>query len=267
MSLNLKKSVHDILKQVIDLTGKGFEFIEKKDLSTHATVKIARESMPAHIVIYKSASDEIVNHLLAHECGHILRLNREEKKNRLIPYNDDSHKRVAFEEIYSDIALLPIKIPMHMLPEIVNIWYQGLIRQLTNMPPDIMIERWIYSEYPDLRTVQMASLKRQHSEAIVGLSKRMKEMTPVKIYDSSNQMNYIFFALISEYLQINLKGAFLSTPYPRRSSDLLRITREEYENSYSGDIEMINRWAVHLQLNGWFSWRDFEDVPEHYLKD
>ena len=267
MGLNLKKSVNDILQQVIDLTGKGFDFIEKNDLSTHATVKIARDTMLKHIVLYKSTSDDILNHLLAHECGHILRLNREEKKNRLIPYNDDSHKKIAFEEIYADIALLSIKFPFQMLPEIMNIWYQGLIRQLTNMPPDIMIEKWIYSEYPELRAVQLASLKRQHSEAIVGLSKRMKEMTPAKVYDSSNIMNYVFFALISEYLQTNFKGAFLSTPYPGRSSELMKITKNEYEDTYSGDSTMINRWAVYLKLDGWFSWRDFEDVPEHYLKD
>jgi len=266
MGLNLSDSVKEIFRQVTDLTDKGFEFIEKRDLPTHGTVKVARESMPKHLVFYKNASDDVLNHIFAHESGHILRMFSVDKSNRVIPFTNDSYKKIALEQMESDITSLSRRMQFEHLVRILDIWYTGLVRQVTNMAPDIMIEKWIYEGFPELRPMQLASIKRQHSEAVVGLSKRMKDITPLKIYDSANIMNFVFFAMLSEVINSNFKGAFLSTPYPGRSAALLEITKTEYENSYIGDVEMINRWASFLGIDGWFGWRDFEDVPESYLR-
>ncbi|GAI62457.1 unnamed protein product, partial [marine sediment metagenome] len=70
MSLVLIESVNEILEKVKDLTGKNINFIERKDLPTDATLKLARRNMPSHLILYKSEHDEVINHLIAHECGH-----------------------------------------------------------------------------------------------------------------------------------------------------------------------------------------------------
>ena len=74
MNLDLPDSVNRIFDEVKSLTGKGVKLIEKGDLDTYASIKIARKSMPDHLMYYKPEHTGIINHLLAHECGHILRI-------------------------------------------------------------------------------------------------------------------------------------------------------------------------------------------------
>ena len=74
MDIHLIDIVHTILEKVKDETGKKVEFIEKNDLTTFAALKMARKNMPSHLVFYKKEHDEIINHLIAHECGHVFRL-------------------------------------------------------------------------------------------------------------------------------------------------------------------------------------------------
>ena len=74
MTLELIEAVKSILSEVEAATGKPLRFVEKDELNTFAAVKIARKTMPTHVVFYRKQHDEIINHLVAHECGHILRM-------------------------------------------------------------------------------------------------------------------------------------------------------------------------------------------------
>ncbi len=50
-----------------------------------------------------------------------------------------------------------------------------LIRQVTNHPPDIMIEKWLYNDYPELRPYQKKSIEKQLNESVAGLKDSMKQ--------------------------------------------------------------------------------------------
>ena len=50
--------VKEILNFIHDLTKKPFKFIEKPDLETYAGVRIARSTMPEHIIVYKTEHNE-----------------------------------------------------------------------------------------------------------------------------------------------------------------------------------------------------------------
>ena len=85
MSIQLIDTVHTILEKVRNETGKRVEFIEKNDLTTFAALKMARKNMPSHLVFYKREHDEIINHLIAHECGHVLRMFAVPEEKRIRP--------------------------------------------------------------------------------------------------------------------------------------------------------------------------------------
>ena len=69
-------------------------------------------------------------------------------------------------------------------------------------------------------------------------------------------------------------AAYLRTLCPKRCSELnqytkkgeklAKITEKDYGNNFEGDVEKINEWANFLNLSKWFSWRDFEDIPDNY---
>ena len=263
MSLNLIDPVNEILQKVKEATGKDVRLIEKNDLSTYAALKIARRNMPSHLIFYKAEHDEEINHLIAHECGHVLRMFGVPAEKRVIPYTDDQIKLKALTQIEPEIQKLSSVLPFNKLAQIVNLWYDGIVKQVTNFPPDIMIEKWIYGEYPKLRPYQSRCINKQHKDAVAGLSMEVANMTPRKILDASNIMNYAFFRIIGMHFGVNYVRSYNSSPYFDRGKKLAKIT-ENYVDSYEGDIEMVKKWADFLGLSGWFTWTDFENVPKNY---
>ena len=265
MNLDLPDSIDNIINEVKALTGKGLKLIEKRDLATYAAIKIARKSMPDHLIYYKPEHTGIINHLLAHECGHILRIYGVEPESRLVPFTNDQLKLKALKDIEPEIEKLSQMLPFEGLVQIANIWYAGIIRQLTNYPSDIMIEKWIHDEYPDLRPYQSKCLKKQYDEAVQALSNRVERMTPHKILRASNGMNYAFFHILEAHFKDNYHlGRYDRSAYASIGKELI-LLQQESENNYKGDIHTVNKWAEALKCSHWFSWRDFEDVPENYL--
>jgi len=265
MNLDLSPSVYKIFAQVKSSTGKDIKLIENKDLNVYAFVKIARKSMTHHLMYYKPEHTGIINHLIAHECGHILRIHTVEPENRLVPFTNDQVKLKALKDIEPEIRRLSQTLAFEGLAQIVNLWYAGTVRQLTSYPSDIMIEKWLYDEYPDLRPYQSKSIKKQYDEAVQGLSSRVEKMTPHKILQASNSMNYAFFHILEAHFKDNYHlGRYDRSAYASTGKKLT-IFQQESENNYKGDTHVANKWAEALQCSHWFSWRDFEDVPENYL--
>lgn len=263
MSLHLIEPVNEILEKVRELTGKDVKFIERGDLPTDATLKLARKNMPSHLILYKTEHHKAINHLIAHECGHALRMFAAPEEKRLIPSTNEQLKRNALAEIEPEAQRLFSVLSSDKLAPVLNLWYSGIIRQLTNLPPDIMVERWIYGEYPALRPYQSRSIEKQHKEALAGLWMQVAKMTPRKILDASNIMNYAFFRTIGPHFGINYVRPYNSSPYFDKGKKLATIT-ENYADSYEGDIEMVNKWGDFLSLSAWFTWIDFENVPTGY---
>ena len=84
--LDLIEPVRAILDQVRVLTDKDFRFIEKYDLQDDlVSVRMALKDSPEHLVFYTPVSDDTVNHLLAHECGRILRVYGVPPEKRVVP--------------------------------------------------------------------------------------------------------------------------------------------------------------------------------------
>jgi len=266
MGLELIRSVHDILEKVKEITNKKVEFIENNNLSTYAAIKMARRNMPAHLIFHKREHNELVNHLIAHECGHILRMFAVPEERRLIPTSNQEIKGIALNEMQDEIKGLSKILPLERLAQIINLWFNGTVRQVTNFPPDIMIEKWLYDEYPELRPFQLGSLQKQHQEAIAGLKDDVRQITPSKILDASNIMNYAFFRIIGFYIKTNFLTPYNQTAYVRRGKGLAEYTEKNYTNDYEGDLKMIDYWARYLGLSNWFAWTGFENVPEGYLE-
>jgi len=263
LSLNLIDATRQIIQIAEDVSHKNFQFTEKPDLTYYARVKPARKNMPSHLVFYKTEHNELINHLIAHECGHIIRIFSAPEDKRVAPKMNDELKRTALTEIEGDINRLSAMMPFDQLTQIVNLWYNGTITQVTNQPPDLMIEKWIYEKYPELRPYQTQSIKKQHDESIMGLSKRVAQMTPSKIFIISNVMNYCFYKFLSQYLHTDYLNPYWGFKYKVKGEALAKITLG-HEDSFVGDVEMSNRWANFLNISNWFAWNDFENVPANY---
>jgi hypothetical protein len=186
------------------------------------------------------------------------------EERRLIPYSDDTLKLAALGQIEGEITALSKVLPFDKLAAIVNLWHTGIVRQMTNLPPDIMIEKWLFDAYPSLQPYQRKSIQKQLADSVDGLSNSVRQITPWTILEASNIMNYAFFRLLGLHFGTNFVRAYNNTPYLKRGRELAAVTEKEYVNNYEGDIQMANRWAELLGLEGWFKWQGFVAVPPGY---
>lgn len=264
MELNLLKSTQDILDLILDQTGKPVEFILKADMQTLAAVKIARESMPAHIIYYRDSKSGIMNHLVAHECGHIYRMMSVPAEYRKVPASTPANKRIALEPLENELMELSKTIPVE---QFANMWFEGIVRQVTNIAVDMRIEKWIFDNYPKLRKVQKISIDKQMKENVQVLADRVKKMTPKHIYDTNNYMNYAFAYFMESLISKNYIAPYKRTPYVELGTKLANLVIETEDHGYKQDIEIIDKWVNILNLDGWFFWTDFEDIPPDYLQN
>ncbi len=266
MDIRFIDPVPDVLAEVKKTTGKEIEFVQKNDLKTFAALRMARKNMPSHLIFYKKEHDEIINHMIVHECGHLFRISRCPENQRLIPYSDNQTKYQALKQIKNETAALSSVFSEDQIAHIIDLWYDGLISQVTNLPPDIMIEKWIYDQFPALRPLQLKSLKKQHSEALAGLSETVQRTAPHTILFASNVMNYAFLRILGLHIGRNFVREYSATGYLSKGKELASVTEKDYEDSHESDNLMIERWAAFVNISGWFKWRGFEDVPPGYSR-
>lgn len=263
MSLELIPETKEILEKVESLTEKRFKFIPNNEITSHAKLKMARNDMENHIVYYKEGASQSINHIIAHECGHIIRIFKSEPSERLIPFISSKSSETAINEIANDIDSISKVMLKSKVEKLIEMLFKGLVMQLTNQPVDLKIEEWIYNEYPGLRKFQKISFQSQLQEALGGLIEDVRKITPSKIYEASHSMNYAYFNALAKKTKFDLESAYDNFEFEDKGRLLIEIMGK-YENNFDGDVKRINDWASILGLSSWYEWKRFEDVPSNY---
>jgi hypothetical protein len=261
---NIDRSAEEIVSDIENRTKKEMVFIEKPDLEVRATIKMARKNMSNHFFYAKNFRSEAINHLVVHECAHVLRISSAQEKERLAPAIKSEN--IIYYRVSIDKSLPKIfkEMPKETLEKILDFWLNGIIRQLTNLPVDYRIEYWIYSSFPNLRKTQKESVENDLKASIQSLSKEVKEIIPIIIFEKSYLMNYAYTRLIDKLLGTNY------LPYYKNldnldEGDKLASLLETEDKGYNQDIDTINCWAEILNLSNWFAWINFEQIPDDYL--
>jgi hypothetical protein len=261
MSAVLAKCLQDIILKVEQVSGKKIKFVEKRGMSIPVVSKLARNDMPAHIFYLDSSHQDVAWHSIAHECVHIIRLFEVEENQRIVPMATPEMRMQAFEEIEEEFLEKSSSLTDELFRRMRDFWYDSIMRQLTNYPSDIMIERWLYKFYPELRPSQIQAIQQQAESATGALNQEVKELTPEIIYNASNIMNYTYFHFLGKLLELQLDQPFQDTQFAKEGKKLVKFTEDRYRDDYEGDVAMIHLWAEFLGLSNWFAWIDLENVP------
>ena len=154
----LEGDVIAILDQTEVLTGKPIEFVEDDRLSPLATVRMARSSMPAHVIRFRKADPVLLAHLIAHECGHVQRMFAAPPDKRLVPVTRPEHSDRVSRILAADPCVTLDTMDERHARELLTIWHQGMVNQVVNLNVDYRIESWLYREYPGIRPNQEKSI-------------------------------------------------------------------------------------------------------------
>jgi hypothetical protein len=265
MIQGLLEPVRAILGTLREVTGRDVQFVSKPDLKSLARMRMAGGASTAHVLFYRDEQNPLINHVIANECAHLIRLFRAPVERRFFAVANEQTQARYREQIREDIQRLSLIHGLGTLRDFIPLWYESVVFQLTRMPPDIMIERWLYREYPGLRELQRNALMEQQAKAVSVLARGIRRMTPGKIYDVSQVMNYAFFSLTGELLGIRLVEPYERSRYRLEGDQLASWTAEHYSEDHEGDVSVIDTWAQTLHLSEWFQWRRFDEICQDLL--
>jgi hypothetical protein len=257
MPLSLPEPVLAILSQVEEKFHKTIQYCEKSDLAVAAKIQLADKDSPSHVLYYNATHGEKICYAIVCQCGHILRLFDADQENRYIPVVNKRTMMSYFLEMDDEIHRLAAFFGKGKINQLATIWYEGVVYQLTRMPTEIMINKWIGERYPSLREQQIKGINEQRDVAVMSISESVRAIMPSKIYGTSNIMNYVYFKVLEDYYHLDLVAPYHRTVFIFEGSSLARITENEYIDSHEGDRAMIDRWAGRLGLGSWFEWKPF----------
>ncbi|MDQ1277375.1 MAG: hypothetical protein QG555_415 [Thermodesulfobacteriota bacterium] len=261
MALQLMDSVRQILAAVEKSSGKTITYIENPDLSAPFSFNIDGKDNRQLKLIYRPDDDDI-NYAVANQAGHLLRLFAAPREERFVSIANRQTMARFIMETESELERLSALLGRDKVRKMISLWYQGVVFQLTRMPPDIMVNKWLYDDWPELRPCLRQAIAAQQRQAIPSLSPDVRRTTPARIYRAANIMNFVFFKCLEDHLHADFIGPYHGTIFILAGAPLARITANDHRNDHGGDLIMIDRWASELELNNWYEWQPYVTFRE-----
>lgn len=259
----------ELLQEIHQLTGMAVSIRPEPALHGQArAVYIAADpSAEQHRVLYDPQYERHLDHLVAHECGHIVRLAAASRADRVIPVMTSSLRYDMTLQLLPDIERLLNRgiLDEGALAVVLPLWLGGIVSQLHNTPADIHIERWLHRELPALREAQFASIASEARDAYQALG-TIRDFTPRRIWLGSNAMNYALLKASADLFdRPELVQPYQGTGVQRTGRRLLALVNAEEDRGFACDRRLSDRWSEELGFKGWLQWRRIDDLPaEHW---
>lgn len=258
----LGPEVAEVLRIGRKLTGKQPALKRERNLPGDARAMLTRPKAPhrPYEIRYARGQQRFLPHLIAHEVGHLVRLYQVEEEERLMPASTPETRRTAAEALAPGLVnLLTLGLPEEAIPQLFDMWLQGLGPQLANFPADLRIEAWIHEHFPGLRSIQERSLIAEVNRCAPLLQPEASRLTPAVIYFPTMAMNAAQAYHVAElYRRPELMVPFDQYGFGDKGRYLARLALDAQDLGHRSDMAATNAWAQDLGLTGWYEWLRYE---------
>ena len=209
-----------------------------------------------HLIVYDPAKSHLANHIIPHELGHLGHFLKFRPAARLLPIIR-TDERIRARAVV--LGALPVRIRATNTAETLRLaadeWISGCVGQVTSFPADISIEHDLWAQHPDLRSAQREALAATAQDAHRVLQSEASCVTPSRVLNASNSMNYALLKAASRFLREPwMVRPYRGTPSERIGEELLEIYSTEHPSDLPGFQAVSSRWAQRLGLREWFIW-------------
>jgi hypothetical protein len=225
---------------------------------------MATKGRPYHLLEFMPEYRDSLGYFIVHEAEHIIRLYSVPDNRRKMPAIGREQTREVVYELKEHLLRQERKgMPETLLTYLFEAWHQGLVRQLTNIPVDMRIERRIKENYAGLGSIQRKALKEELRLSYLALKPGVQALTPPKVYDASNSMNSAFAIYLSWLLNDRrLAQPFRNTKYWKTGHKLAEPIWETEDRGHVGDIEAIDAWTGSFGMQDWFEWTGWAELEQ-----
>ncbi len=253
--MKLRDTTRALLRHVETETGFPVEVIEDASQSSLATVHMARDPMPCHVIRYRPAADPVPDYLVCYQCAFILPFFPPPPKQPLDLSLAPAGREAVLQALRSPGAsFAQHSLSQSRLAEFQAQLCQGLLVHLRSIPIGLRVAAWLAQRYPELREAQQIVVLRELGEAKATLAPHIREATPPVIYRPIQAINAAYaFYWAEQYGRRELAGPYRGADFEAEGRTLLHIW-QELPDDPSSDRALIDAWATHLGLTGWYEW-------------
>jgi len=228
-----------------------------------AMYAVTDPDLTRHLILYDPAEARHLDHLVAHECGHIKRFAESRPEARAVPLVTAGHRASAARQLLPELSrLVKSGIPEGAIADILPLWTGGIVAQIADTPSDVWIERRLWRDHPFLRGWQAESLGEQIQQGSLALRPVIAAFTPEPVWRASNSMNYVLAKATSALVsQPELIRPYRGTSAQRLGEELLEMVEARGDAGLAGDRAVSNQWAETLGVRDWFSWTTLGALP------
>lgn len=256
-----------LLADVEQLTGRPV--VVRADASVasrgRAIYVVSDPNPDRHLVLYDPNEIRFLDHLVAHEAGHMMHFKEAAPADRRVPVVTNDCRSRALRQLLPELETLVGRgLPPAALADVFPIWLSGTVAQLSDTPSDRRIERSIFEQHPGLRTIQRESLRSQVRTLQMVLRPQVERITPSSVWRASNAMNYVLVREVAAlFNEPGLVRPYLGTPAQRLGEELVSMMADSSVEGLAADREVSEAWAERLGFRTWFEWRNVDELPGH----
>ena len=249
---NLRPETMGILQRVEALSGRPVDFRPDSSLSLKASLRMARNGAPAHVLQYRPSNDPI-DYWVAYQAGFALRLFELPPAERF----DFAGTGQGTEQVE---ALLKTGQPLTAIdtadvPKFAQLTLHWALMNLRSFAIGMRIDQWIADEYPALKDTQAAGVDSLQQENLQLLSKRVGNLSvPVPLLAP-----VAAYALFADRL---LGKGVYAIPY--RAAGVLEPGKEllcisdSIGSEPNHDRALVDAWAASIGMSGWYAWTPYK---------
>ena len=245
---NLRPKTMGILARMEALTGRPVEFRPDSSLTLRATLQMARNGAPAHVLHYRPVNEPL-DYWVAYQAGYVMRL-------FTLPPQERFDFAVTGQGADQVEALATTGQPLTTadkvaLPEFARMTLHWALLNLRSYATGMRVDQWISDELPELGDLQAAGIDSMQQENLLLLSRRIGSLSiPVPLLAP-----VAAYALFADRL---MRKSLYSIPYRAAGvldpgKELLRIS-DAMALDPSHDRALIDAWASSMGMTGWYAW-------------
>lgn len=259
----LHPATRELIATVENQTGLPIEIRQVPYLKSkgRAMYTVSDPDTSRHLVLVDQDEKRHLDHLVAHEIGHILQFDEMPADQRKLPVVTRDNFVKAASGVANDLARLSQQgFNKESLNEAIRLWTTGLVSQISDTPTDIAIENGI-RDNEALRLFQRKSLADNALVLARSMRTEVEAFTPPRVFLASNAMNY---ALLKSSVSF-LKEPWMLRPYrntevARLGDELLELMDEIDPHNLEGYQKVTDTWAERLGFNGWYNWQEIDKI-------
>ncbi len=245
---NLRPETLGILQRVQTLSGRPVDFKPEGGLSLRATIQLARNGAPAHVLRYKP-TNEPLDYWVAYQAGYVLRLLELPPSERF----DFAGTGIAAARV-QDLMTAGMRLSeadAATAPGFAEAAAHWAMLNLRSFAVGMRIDQWLADEHPPLATLQREGMHALQQENLRLLGHRVGKLAiPVPLLGP-----VAAYALFAD----RLLGA---TTYaiPHRAAGVLDLGEEllsiidRVPATPAHDCDLVDAWADAIGMTGWYTW-------------